>query len=68
MKTRPSLLIVATVSGTIAAFLAPYAAHFRALGWRVDAAASGAASDPRLLDAFDHVHDLPLSRSVRDVR
>jgi glycosyltransferase involved in cell wall biosynthesis len=64
----PSLLIVATVAGTIKAFLAPYAAHFRSLGWRVDAAASGAPSDPRLRDSFDHVHELPLSRSLRDVR
>jgi glycosyltransferase involved in cell wall biosynthesis len=64
----PSLLIVATVGGTIRTFLAPYAAHFRALGWRVDAAASGAASDPALVAGFDAVHDLPLSRSLRDVR
>ena len=65
---RPRLLVVATVAGTIGAFLAPYAAHFRALGWRVDAAASGATSDPRVLAAFDQVHELPLSRSVRDLR
>ena len=64
----PALLIVATVAGTIAGFLAPYAAHFRSLGWRVDAAANGATSDPRLLEAFDRVHELPLSRSLRDVR
>ena len=67
-QAGPSLLIVATVSGTIQGFLAPYAAHFRALGWRVDAAANGASRDPRLLDAFDNVHELPLSRSLRDVR
>ena len=63
----PSLLVVATVSGTIQTFLTPYAAHFRALGWRVEAAANGVAGDKRLLDSFDQVHDLPLSRSVRDV-
>ena len=64
----PSLLIVATVAGTIRSFLAPYARHFRALGWRVEAAANGATSDPALLRAFDRVHDIPLSRSIRDIR
>ncbi len=64
----PSLLIVTTVSGTLRGFLTPYAAYFRALGWRVDAAANGVSGDPRLMDAFDHVHELPLSRSLRDVR
>ena len=63
-----SLLMVATVWNTVSMFLVPYAAHFRALGWRVDAAFSGAARDPKLRDAFDNVYDLPLSRSLRDVR
>lgn len=65
---QPSLLIIATVAGTIGTFLAPYAAHFRALGWRVEAAANGAASDTRVLDSFDRVHELPLSRSLLDIR
>jgi len=63
----PSLLYVATVSHTLRHFLIPYAAHFRALGWRVDAAASGSSVDPALHDAFDHVYEIPLSRSIRDV-
>ena len=63
-----SLLMVATVWKTVSGFLVPYAAHFRALGWRVDAAANGATRDPGLLEAFDHVYELPLSRSLRDVR
>jgi glycosyltransferase involved in cell wall biosynthesis len=67
VPARPSLLMVATVGGTIGAFLAPYAAHFRELGWRVDAAAAGAPEDPRVVAAFDQVHDLPLSRSMRDL-
>ena len=66
--SAPSLLIVATVAGTIRTFLAPYATHFRAKGWRVEAAASGATSDPAVVEAFDAVHELPLSRSVRDLR
>jgi len=62
-----SLLIVATVASTIGHFLAPYAAHFRALGWRVEAAANGASADPVLRDAFDRVHEIPLSRSLLDL-
>ena len=67
LPTGRSLLIVATVAGTIRHFLLPYAEHFRASGWRVEAAANGAGSDAVLRDAFDAVHELPLSRSVRDV-
>ncbi len=52
---------------TIRNFLLPYAAHFRSLGWRVDAAADSAQADTTLLQAFDHVYDLPLSRSILDV-
>lgn len=63
----PSLLIVATISATIRGFLTPYAAHFRQMGWRVDAAASGATVDPGLEGFFDQLHDLPLSRSIFDV-
>ena len=62
-----SLLIVATVARTIRGFLLPYAEHFRALGWRVDAAANGGGGDEVLHEAFDHVYELPLSRSILDV-
>ncbi len=65
---RPSLLIVATVAGTIGGFLGPFATHMRGLGWRVDAAASGVTRDPRVVRAFDTLHELPLSRSLRDIR
>jgi glycosyltransferase involved in cell wall biosynthesis len=65
--TGVSLLIVATVSSTIRSFLIPYARHFRALGWRVDAAARGGSGDPVLLEEFDQVHEIPLSRSVLDL-
>jgi glycosyltransferase involved in cell wall biosynthesis len=68
LPRRPSLLVMSTVAGTIGGFLVPYADHFRALGWRVDAAAAGATSDDRVVAAFDHVSDLTLSRSVRDIR
>lgn len=62
----PSLLMVATIAPTIRGFLLPYAAHFREMGWRVDAAANGAAVDAGLED-FDRRHELPLSRSILDV-
>jgi glycosyltransferase involved in cell wall biosynthesis len=64
----PSLLYVSTVSSTMRHFLRPYAAHFRAKGWRVDAAASGFGAHPDHALAFDHVSDIPLSRSILDVR
>lgn len=62
-----SLLIVATIATTVRSFLLPYAAHFRAQGWRVDAAASATAGDAILNQAFDHVYELPLSRSILDI-
>jgi glycosyltransferase involved in cell wall biosynthesis len=63
----PRLLFVATVAVTIRHFLRPYADHFRSLGWHVEAAANGLVDDPASERAFDAVHDLPLSRSIRDV-
>jgi glycosyltransferase involved in cell wall biosynthesis len=65
---RRSLLYVATVSQSIRNFMLPYAAHFRARGWQVDAAANGVTTDPPLQGVFDHLEELPLSRSIRDVR
>lgn len=61
----PCLLIVATVGSTISQFLRPYALRMRTLGWRVEAAAASAPGEPGLEAAFDRVHDLPLSRSLR---
>jgi glycosyltransferase involved in cell wall biosynthesis len=61
-----AVLFVATVAETIAHFLQPYAAHFRALGWRVDAAANGVDGEPALQAEFDHAFELPLSRTVLD--
>lgn len=63
-----SLLIVATIAHTIRNFLVPYALHFRELGWRVDAVASGVTADEAVRDAFDHVYEIPLSRSILDGR
>ena len=59
--------MVATVSMTINGFLTPYATHFRDRGWRVEAAANGATTDPGFQGIFDELHELPLSRSILDV-
>ena len=58
----PSALFVTTVPITLEAFLLPFADHFRAQGWRVDALANGAASDPRLAGRFDERFDVAWSR------
>src|SRR5512140_1718441 len=65
---RASILFVSTVAATLRFFLLPYASHLRALGWRVDAAANGATQEPAICEAFDNVYDIPLSRSIHDVR
>ncbi len=61
-----SVLMITTVWTTLR-FVVPYAEHLRSRGWRVDAAGNGATGDPILAAAFDGVHELPLSRSLRDV-
>jgi len=59
----PSVLIVTTVPITLEAFLLPFAEHFRSQGWRVDALASGAATDLRLAGHFDQRFDVAWSRN-----
>jgi glycosyltransferase involved in cell wall biosynthesis len=58
--------MVTTVPVTIRAFLLPLAAHFRARGWRVDAAARDATSCERTVAAFDRVWDVEWSRNPLD--
>lgn len=62
-RATPRLLVVATVRGTLEAFLLPYARHFRSLGWRVDAMAAGAGASPACRAAFDEVHEASWSRN-----
>ena len=65
------LLIVTTVAATLRAFLLPYARHFRALGWRVDALSRDTRSCPECLEAFDSCFEAPFSRkpwALRGVR
>ena len=59
----PSVLFVTTVPITLEAFLLPFADHFRAQGWRVDALASGATSDPHLNGHFGTRFDVVWSRN-----
>jgi glycosyltransferase involved in cell wall biosynthesis len=56
------LLLSTTIPGMLRAFLLPFAHHFRALGFQVDAMAHGAPTDPEVRAAFDHVYDVPWHR------
>lgn len=58
----PRLLIVTTVPATLSAFLLPFARHYRACGWRVDAMTRDEAINPETRAAFDHIWTLPWSR------
>ena len=57
------LLSVATISGTVSAFLRPFAEHFRERGWRVDALARGISDCRRCQNSFDRVWDVNWSRN-----
>ena len=62
----PRLLLVTTVPYTLRAFLFPFARHFRAKGWRVDAAASGVTSAADCAAEFDNVFEIDWGRSPLD--
>ncbi len=64
----PQLLCVATVSETLIGFLLPFARHFSAQGWRVDAMAKGAASSPDCRAAYHRVCEASWSRNPLDPR
>jgi len=64
----PSALFVTTVPVTLEAFLVPFAEHFRAQGWRVDALANGASGTERIAGAFDARFDVAWSRNPLDPR
>ncbi|HIK03579.1 MAG TPA: glycosyltransferase [Trichormus sp. M33_DOE_039] len=61
-----SLLIITALPNSLKAFLLPFAAHFRAQGWRVDAMANGVSTSTECLQAFDHVWDVDFSRNPLD--
>ena len=62
------LLLVTTVPGTLRSFLLPFAAHFRRLGWQVDAMACGASASIECQQGFDRVWDVEWSRNPLDPR
>jgi glycosyltransferase involved in cell wall biosynthesis len=63
-----SILIVATVSDTLKAFILPFIRHFRALGWQVDGMASGIDNCDRCVVEFDRVWEIEWSRNPLDPR
>ena len=66
LSRTPRLLVAANLP-MLAAFLLPYAEHFRERGWQVDALANGATRDEQAVSAFDHVYDISWTRSPKDV-
>lgn len=63
---RPSLLMATSVPSTLTAFLLPYAEHYRARGWRVEALSNGVSEVERCVSAFDAVHDVNWTRKPTD--
>lgn len=59
----PRLLIVTSVPATLAALLLPFAHHFRARGWLVDALTGGGPLNTEITAAFDRVWQIEWSRS-----
>ncbi|MBE0417471.1 MAG: glycosyltransferase family 4 protein [Coriobacteriia bacterium] len=59
----PSALFVTTVPITLEAFLVPFAEHFRAQGWRVDALSNGATQHAPIYATFDNRYDITWSRN-----
>lgn len=59
----PSALFVTTVPITLEAFLLPFAEHFRAKGWRIDALTKDATRYPAILGSFDTLYDITWSRN-----
>lgn len=66
MAGAPRLLIATSVPSTLTAFLLPYARHYRAKGWRVDAVTHGGDDCDPCREAFDAVHEIPWTRRPAD--
>ncbi len=60
------LLMVTTVPSTLQSFLLPFAAHFRQLGWQVDAMACGVTDSIECQQGFDRVWEVEWSRNPLD--
>ena len=59
----PKVLFVTTVSGTLRAFLLPFAEHFRSQGWVVDGMAQGITDCSICRNSFDRVWEVNWSRN-----
>ena len=64
----PKLLMATTVPTTLRDFLLPFARHFRARGFRVDALARGTSGFAEVVAACDRVWDVNWSRNPLDPR
>jgi glycosyltransferase involved in cell wall biosynthesis len=62
------LLVVTTIPLTFAAFLVPFAQHFRSRGWTVDLATGAGTFPPEAAEAVDRTIEIPWSRCVSDRR
>lgn len=67
-KRAPRVLMVTTVSATLRAFLLPFADHFRALGWQVDAMARGASSEIAIAPHFSNTFEIAWARNPLSAR
>ena len=64
----PKLLIITTVPVVITNFLLQFAAHFRKIGWQVDAMSCGFTPDNACHQAFDRLWEVQWSRNPLDPR
>jgi glycosyltransferase involved in cell wall biosynthesis len=55
--------MVTTVPLTLRGFLLPFANHFRAKGWQVDAMALDASAMPECFPSYDNIFDVSFSRN-----
>lgn len=60
--------MVTTVPSTLRSFLLPFAAHFRAQGWQVDAMSCGVSASVECQQGFDRVWEVEWSRNPLDPR
>ena len=67
-RVTRSLLMVSNVVAFTRAFLLPFADHFRALGWKVDALSNGISGCEICRPHFDAVHEVRWSREPFDFR
>src|SRR5262249_44940391 len=67
-KRNMRILLVATLGDTLRAFYLPLARHLRSRGWQVDGMARDISICPKCRGTFDQVWEVPLSRSLMDIR